>query len=182
MQSNVFNQSYISLIKDVMDRRRHVRQLLLKAAQARARDALTLKRKGHETNLVAPFSPSPRAVIDAVWTKLEAAQMALLPTELLVDLGCGDGRWLISGVNRFKCHALGIEVDPQLVTRANKVVQMHPLKDQIEVKVGDIMLADISSAKLVIVYAFASSLGGIAHRLKEQLNMNALVLSMGVRA
>lgn len=43
------------------------------------------------------------------------------------------------------------------------------------------MLADISQAKLVIVYAFAESLPGIAQRLKAQLKQEANVLSVGVR-
>ncbi|KUF91856.1 hypothetical protein AM588_10003357 [Phytophthora nicotianae] len=100
------------------DRRRQVRQLVLDAARARANDALTLKSEDCNKELFAPFSPSPVAVIDAVWAKIEGAQLSLTSNDLLVDLGCGDGRWLVSGVKRFNCSAFGVELDENLVKRA----------------------------------------------------------------
>ncbi|KAE8908631.1 hypothetical protein PF005_g14282 [Phytophthora fragariae] len=163
------------------DRRGRLRQLVLEAARARANDALTLKSEDSEQELFAPFSPSPVAVIDAVWTKLEDAQLALTSEDLLVDLGCGDGRWLVSGVKRFDCKALGVELDETLVHRARTQVQEQQLQHKIQVQLGDVMLADISQAKLVIVYAFAESLPGIAQRLTAQLKEDASVLSVGFR-
>jgi len=158
-----------------------VRQLVLEAARARANEALTLKSEDCSKELFAPFSPTPVAVIDAVWTKIERAQLALGERDLLVDLGCGDGRWLVSGVKRFGCNALGVELDASLVQRATLQVQQEHLQHKIRVELGDVMLADLSSAKLVIVYAFAESLAGIADRLRTQLGEDANVLSIGVR-
>ncbi|KAG7384925.1 hypothetical protein PHYBOEH_009255 [Phytophthora boehmeriae] len=163
------------------DRRRRVRQLLLQAAKARTDDALTLQSgDDNKTQLFAPFSPSPVAVIDAVWTKLEAADVALTERDLLVDLGCGDGRWLVSGAQRFNCNALGVELDGNLVQRARETVQQQNLQEKIVVSHGDVMQTDISRAKLVIVYAFAESLAGIAEWLSGQLGQDAGVLSIGV--
>ncbi|POM75436.1 membrane protein [Phytophthora palmivora] len=161
--------------------RRRVRQLVLEAAKARANDALTIKSEECNKELFAPFSPSPIAVIDAVWTKIEDAQMALMADDLLVDLGCGDGRWLVSGVKKFHCNALGVELDEDLVQRAKGEVTKQGLQDKIRVELGDVMQTDVSNAKLVIVYAFAESLVGIAERLKKQLRADANVLSIGFR-
>ncbi|EEY55371.1 uncharacterized protein PITG_09312 [Phytophthora infestans T30-4] len=147
------------------DRRRQVRQLVLEAARARTNEALTLKSEDCNKELFAPFSPSPVAVIDAVWRKIEDAELSLTAEDLLVELGCGDGRWLISGVKRFNCNAFGVELDEALI----------------RVDVGDVMETDISGARLVIVYAFAESLPGIAERLTNQLKENANVLSIGFR-
>ncbi|GMF24667.1 unnamed protein product [Phytophthora lilii] len=162
------------------DRRGRLRRLLLDAARDRAGAALTLKSDVGEKDLFAPFSPSPPALIEAVWAKLEREHGALASGDLLVDLGCGDGRWLVSGVNRFGCNALGVELDEVLVQRARGEAQKLGLQHKIQVQLGDVMLADISQAKLVIVYAFAESLAGIAERLKEQLSADASVLSIGV--
>ncbi|KAG7382989.1 hypothetical protein PHYPSEUDO_004168 [Phytophthora pseudosyringae] len=164
-------------------RRRQVRQLVLEAARARANDALTLQREDCSSKeLFAPFSPSPVAVIDAVWRKIDDdAHVALTADDLLVDLGCGDARWLVSGVRRFNCNALGVELDETLVTRARQQVRELGLRHKIRVELGDVLLADISHAKLVVVYAFAESLPGIAERLKGQLKEEANVLSIGFR-
>ncbi|ETP10780.1 hypothetical protein F441_13644 [Phytophthora nicotianae CJ01A1] len=163
------------------DRRRQVRQLVLDAARARANDALTLKSEECNKELFAPFSPSPVAVIDAVWAKIEGAQLSLTSNDLLVDLGCGDGRWLVSGVKRFNCSAFGVELDENLVKRAKDQVHREGLEHKIKVEVGDVMQTDISNAKVVIVYAFAESLSGIAEMLKTQLKEGTNVLSIGFR-
>ncbi|CAI5738974.1 unnamed protein product [Hyaloperonospora brassicae] len=163
-------------------RRRCVRQLVLEAARARASDALTLAtRDGDAKPLFAPYSPSPHATIDAVWTKLAALQVALSADDLLVDLGCGDGRWLISGAQRFGCSALGIELDLKLVQRAKEHVAQQRLQGRVRVELGDVLEADVSNATLVIVYAFADSVATVVSQLIEQLTEEANVLSIGFR-
>lgn len=163
------------------DRRRHMRALVLAAAKARAKDALA---GAHESQapLFAPFSPSPHSLVAALWELLAAEPEPMLgPNDLLVDLGCGDGRWLLSGVERFNCSAFGIEIDPELVDRCRSQVAARGLEKQIQVQQGDVMSVDISAARLVIVYAFAESLPGIRDHLRDQLTDGASVLSIGVR-
>jgi SAM-dependent methyltransferase len=160
--------------------RGRVRALLLAAAKQRAAQALTLA-TGGAPSLFAPFSPSPTSVIDAVWKRLTDEGVTLRADELLVDLGCGDGRWLVSGVQQFGCRALGIELDPVLVRTAKEAVEAAGLQDRIEVVEADILKVPVRAARLVIVYAFAESLHGIREYLIEQLREEALVLSIGVR-
>ncbi|CEG35737.1 FAM173 family [Plasmopara halstedii] len=161
--------------------RRHIRQLILQAARIRATDVLTPKHGECNHEIFAPFSPSPIALIDAVWNKIELSHTLLRSDDLLVDLGCGDGRWLISGVQRFHCSAFGVEIDENLVKKAKEQIQQKDLSHKIHVELGDIMQVDISQAKLVIIYAFAESLKGIAERLRQQLKTDANVLSIGFR-
>ncbi|GLD97253.1 hypothetical protein PINS_up022409 [Pythium insidiosum] len=169
------------MIETKSPRRHRVRSLLLAAAKARATQALTLSNQS--TPLFAPYSPSPLSVIDAVWTFLHDAGVSLQPHELLVDLGCGDARWLISGVERWGCRALGIEIDPQLVqTARSNVERLAPsVSERIQIVEADILRHSIAGAKIVIVYAFAESLSGIREYLESQLGSDAMVLSIGFR-
>jgi len=164
------------------DRRARVRALLLAAAKDRARDALA----GDEdasAPLFAPFSPSPHALVAQIWDLLSVpgTPPPLAAGELLVDLGCGDGRWLFSGVERFGCSALGVEIDAALVARGRAEAARRGLEASVQVLQGDILSADISHARLVIVYAFAEALPGIRDHLHAQLPVAASVLSIGVR-
>jgi tRNA G46 methylase TrmB len=165
----------------VASQKSRVRDLVLAAAKARAQQALTLA--DGATPLFAPFSPSPTSVIHAVWEFLDTQQQrpAIAHDELIVDLGCGDARWLIAGVQRYQCAALGIEIDDALVTKARAHVQQLGLERKIRLERDDIMNVDISHAKLVIVYAFAESLHGIRVHLESQLSAHASILSIGVR-
>lgn len=163
------------------DRRARARALLLAAAKKRAREALTSE-KEDAAPLFAPFSPSPHAVITQIWDLLSEREPPLATGDLLVDLGCGDGRWLFSGVERFGCRALGIEIDAALVARCRAEAARRGLERCVRVEEGDILHEDISQARLVIVYAFAESLPGIRDHLSAQLKDGASVLSIGVRS
>lgn len=170
-------------------RRRRVRELVLAAAKARAQQALTLSTNNEDgdattaTPLFAPYSPSPVSMINAVWEYLDVRtpSVPIATEDLLVDLGCGDARWLISGVQRYRCQALGIEIDGALVEKAQHAVESLELTDRIRIVKDDIMRVDISQARIVIVYAFAESLHGIRAHLESQLGERASVLSIGVR-
>lgn len=156
-----------------------MRALVLAAAKQRAAEALRLK---DDTSLFAPYSPSPHAMIDALWGHLARENVTIAPQDLIVDLGCGDARWLVSGVQRFGCSALGIELDEAVVAKALHNVEQQQLQHKIRVVQDDIMKVDIAQARLVIVYAFAESLQGIREHLILQLKASASILSIGVSA
>ena len=57
-----------------------------------------------------PFVPSPMDVVEKMLSLADPK-----PDELLVDLGSGDGRIVISAAERYRCRALGVEMDEKLV-------------------------------------------------------------------
>ncbi len=57
--------------------------------------------------------------------------------DLVLDLGCGDGRVLIAAAQRYRCRARGIEIDPALVSEARSAVAAAGLEDRIEIVEGD---------------------------------------------
>jgi len=63
-----------------------------------------------------PFVPTPQSVVEAM---LKLA--ALGADDVLVDLGSGDGRIVITAAKQFGARAIGVELDPALVraSRAN---------------------------------------------------------------
>src|SRR5277367_3845660 len=65
----------------------------------------------HYTNSLAPYVVSPQQIVDRM---LELAD--LKPGETVYDLGSGDGRILITAVQRFRAKAVGIEISDALVT------------------------------------------------------------------
>jgi cyclopropane fatty-acyl-phospholipid synthase-like methyltransferase len=61
------------------------------------------------TNTLAPFVPSPQEVVDRM---LEMGQVK--DGQMVYDLGCGDGRILITAVQRYHAKAIGIEISEVL--------------------------------------------------------------------
>src|SRR5262249_9628800 len=58
----------------------------------------------------APFVPTPQTVVDRM---LELAKVT--KDDVVYDLGCGDGRIVVTAARRYGCRAWGFDVDPDRV-------------------------------------------------------------------
>ena len=67
------------------------------------------------TSKLAPYVASPVRVVDVM---LDLAKVK--PGEVVLDLGSGDGRILITAVEKYKAKAIGIEISPRLVAEATR--------------------------------------------------------------
>src|SRR5277367_4431510 len=68
----------------------------------------------HYANSLAPYVVSPQQIVDRM---LELAD--LKSNETLYDLGSGDGRIIITAVQRYHAKAVGVEISDKLVDSSN---------------------------------------------------------------
>lgn len=123
-------------------------------------------------NNLAPYVPSPQAVVEKM---LEAAQ--LKAGETLYDLGCGDGRILVTAAQKFKAHAVGVELSPTLAREATEQVKRMGLQDQVRVVQGNLLDVDLSPADVVTLYLLTSSNERLKPNLEKSLKAGARVVS-----
>ena len=123
-------------------------------------------------NKLAPFVTSSVKIVDRM---LEMAH--LKPGEKLYDLGCGDGRILISAAEKYKVKAVGVEISPKLVAEAEKNIETAGLTDQASVIRGDLLETDLSDADVVTIYLATSSNEKLRPRLERFLKPGARVIS-----
>jgi len=62
--------------------------------------------------------------------------------DLVLDVGCGDGRVLVEAARRFGCRARGIEIDPELAAAARTRVAAAGMADRIQIVEADAGAAD----------------------------------------
>lgn len=110
--------------------------------------------------LDVPFEPSPDYVVDRM---LEIARVN--KDDLLVDLGSGDGRIVITAAKKYGARAIGIDLDPQRVAEAKANAKEAGVEDQVQFMVGDLFKADLSNATVVTLYL----LGNVNLRLRPHL-------------
>ena len=99
---------------------------------------------------------TPQEVVD---TLLDIIQPKA--TETLYDLGCGDGRILISATKKFGCRSVGVEIDKQTAELAScKAKEVNLDLGQIEIMIieGDIKDQDLNGADIVIMYLFPETM------------------------
>ena len=119
-----------------------------------------------------PFLGTPASLIPAL---LDVAEVG--PSDLLVDIGCGDGRVLIEAATRCGCRALGIEKDPALAERARRLAADSPAGERITILQGDASETSLSEATVVFLFLPVSSIPGIVESLRKQLPAGARIVA-----
>ena len=97
------------------------------------------------------FVPTPQ---EAVEKMLEAAEIK--KGDLLYDLGCGDGRFVVTAAKKYGIKAIGVDIDPKRIEESKENVRTNGVADLVTIKQGDIFQEDISSANVVTLYLLPS--------------------------
>jgi precorrin-6B methylase 2 len=99
--------------------------------------------------------------------------------EAFFDLGCGDGRTLVSAVREFGAFATGIEIGPVqcLVSWLNAA--RNGVRSKVKVTRGNFYAADVRAADVVFVYATSRELSRLQTHLESQLRAGARVVTVG---
>ena len=121
---------------------------------------------------MAPYVPSPQEVIDRM---LEVAQARQGDT--VIDLGCGDGRILITAVQKFKARAIGIEIDPKIAAQASDTILKLGLQNKARVVRADVFDADLSQADVVTLYLTTSFNEKLRPKFEKSLRPGTRVVS-----
>ncbi len=120
---------------------------------------------------LAPYVPSPQPVVERM---LEAADVK--PGETVYDLGCGDGRIVITAARDFRAKGVGVELSKDPANQAREEVRKAGLQNRVTIVQGDLLAVDLKPADVVTLYLLTSS----NERLKpalEKLRPGARVVS-----
>jgi len=105
-----------------------------------------------DPDTLAPAFPTPQGVVDRM---LELA--GLKPGEVLYDLGCGDGRIVITAAQKFKAKAVGVEIRRDIYESTSGRVRSLGLTDMVKIVHGNALKTDVSQADVVTLYLLTSS-------------------------
>ena len=137
-----------------------------------------------QETILAPISPSHIDVIETILPKL-----GLTSDSLLVDLGCGDGRWMIAAANKYRCKCIGYDIDEERLDSASRAISENNLADHVIVKRQDIFEAVASDdaivdADVIVLYLFRDAMKRLSKLLQDMISNNnvkrdAIVVSVG---
>jgi len=73
-------------------------------------------------------------------------------TDLVYDLGCGDGRIVVAAAKRFGCRGVGYDINPLRIEESLENVRKNGVEDLVEIKQEDIFELDLSKADVIMLY------------------------------
>lgn len=122
--------------------------------------------------LDVPFVPTPQPVVDRM---LALAQVK--PTDVLYDLGCGDGRIVITAAKEHGARGVGIDMNPQRISEAKANAEKAGVAEKVKFMVGDLFTADFSEASVVTLYLLPDVNRKLRPQLWKQLKVGSRVVS-----
>lgn len=106
---------------------------------------------------------------------LEAA--GLKPGEMVYDLGCGDGRIVITAAREYKAKGVGVELSERLAREAEDQVRKLGLANRVSIIHGDLLNVDLRSADVVTLYLLTDVNDRLKPVLEKELRPGARVVS-----
>ena len=87
---------------------------------------------------------------DLISTMLQMADVK--KTDMVYDLGCGDGRILVLAAQKYGVRGVGYDIDPQRVIESRQNVAKHNLQDLVKIIQADIFTLDLENADVMPLY------------------------------
>lgn len=142
----------------------------LSGAEGLAGQAPAVKRP--DAPQLAPYVPTPHEVVDRMLT-LAGVTMS----DVVVDLGCGDGRIPIAAAKKYGARGIGVDIDPQRIAEANANAKAAGVEQLVTFKLQDAMKTDVSGASVVTTYLLSASNLKLRPLLTAQLKPGSRIVT-----
>jgi ubiquinone/menaquinone biosynthesis C-methylase UbiE len=134
---------------------------LLALAAARAGAQL---RPQPPSNDGGPFVPTPWPIVDEMLKLVE-----IRPTDVVYDLGSGDGRFVIAAAKRHGARGVGVELNGDLVVYSRVQAERDGVADRVSFVEGDVLKADVREATVVTMYLLPRLAVQLVPKLRAEL-------------
>jgi SAM-dependent methyltransferase len=119
-----------------------------------------------------PYVSTPDDVVMEMLTMAEVSK-----DDVLYDLGCGDGRIVITAVKEMGCRGVGIDIDPIRIKESRENAIEAGVSDRVKFILSDLFEADISQASVVTLYLLSRVNLRLRPKLFRELNPGTRVVS-----
>jgi predicted RNA methylase len=119
-----------------------------------------------------PYEPTPQPVVDRM---LELAHVN--SGDLVYDLGCGDGRIVITAAKQYGARGVGIDIDPQRILDAQANARAAGMENKVQFQAGDLFTSDFSDATVVTLFLWPHINRKLRPLLWRQLRVGTRVVS-----
>lgn len=121
---------------------------------------------------LAPYVPTPQDVVERM-----LAMAGVTSQDVVYDLGCGDGRLVITAATKYGAHGVGVDIDPERIAESQANARKAGVEELVTFRVQDAMTVDVTPATVVTLYLLSSSNLKLRPLLTKQLKPGARIVS-----
>ncbi|ACK71809.1 Histone methylation DOT1 family protein [Gloeothece citriformis PCC 7424] len=122
----------------------------------------------------APYVSSSNVVVEEM---LRLANVT--SSDVVYDLGSGDGRIVISAAQKYGARGVGIEIEPKLIQQAQENARKAGVNHLVEFRQQNFFESDISDATVVTLFLVPRTNLKLRPKLLKELKPGTRVLSHG---
>ncbi len=118
------------------------------------------------------WEPTPHDVASEILRLADVRQ-----SDLVYDLGCGDGRILIMAAKKAGARCVGVDLDPQRITESSANAVQEGVTELVSFINEDLFKTDISRASVLILFLFPDVNLRLRPKLLSEMKPGARVVS-----
>jgi SAM-dependent methyltransferase len=119
-----------------------------------------------------PYVPTDNTVVDGM-LKLAGVKSS----DIVYDLGCGDGRIVVRAAKNYGAHGVGVDINPVRIQEARENAKRNSVENLVRFEEGDLFDADIHDATVVTLYLLPSVNLRLRPKLLKDLKPGTRVVS-----
>jgi cyclopropane fatty-acyl-phospholipid synthase-like methyltransferase len=121
---------------------------------------------------IVPFVPTPQDIVEKM---LDLAKVT--PEDVVYDLGSGDGRIVITAVQKFGARAVGVELNPDLYAQSTARIKELGLEGRAQILHENMFNLTYRRATVVTLYLLTAVNEKLRPLLEKQLRPGARIVS-----
>jgi Methyltransferase domain len=119
-----------------------------------------------------PYIPSTRGNVD------EMLRLgSVTPSDVVYDLGSGDGRIVISAARDYGARGVGIDIDPALVRESSENAHRAGVSERAAFRASDIFAVNLSEATVVTMYLLSGLVAKLEPKLLAELKPGTRIVA-----
>ncbi len=118
------------------------------------------------------FVPTDFQVVTAMLKLAEVTSK-----DIVYDLGCGDGRFVVTAARQFGARGVGIDIDAERISEARALADRTKANDKVRFIQGDLFDTDISEATVVTLYLLTRLNLKLRPKLMKELKPGTRIVS-----
>jgi len=119
------------------------------------------------------YAPTPQKVVEKMLSFANVTE-----DDIVYDLGCGDGRIVVTAAKKFGARGVGVDIDPKRVEESLENVKEAGVEDLVEIRLGDARnVEDIGRATVIALYVLQKAAIDMRPTLEEKLAPGSRIVS-----